>query len=152
MLCWEIFLSGLSFHRSVFVTVEAVLSAQKASKIVCSIPTFSSPRSNNYYSFPVQPLPPLTCFLLPFFLNVVISKLHIYIQFPVAQRLKHLPTMQETWENPWVGKIPWGSKWQPTPLFLPGESHAQRSLVGYSLQGHKESDTTEQLHFTRKSK
>ena len=39
-------------------------------------------------------------------------------------------------------------KWQPTPVFLPGESHGQRSLVGYSPQGRKESDTTEQLHFT----
>ena len=45
--------------------------------------------------------------------------------------------------NPWVGKIPWTRKWQPTPVFLPGESHGQRSLVGYSLWGHKESDTTE---------
>ena len=34
-------------------------------------------------------------------------------------------------------------KWQPTPVFLPGESHGQRSLVGYSPWGHKESDTTE---------
>ena len=41
-----------------------------------------------------------------------------------------------------VGKIPWRRKWQPTPVFLPGESHGQRSLVGYSPWGHKESDTT----------
>ena len=34
--------------------------------------------------------------------------------------------------NPWVGKIPWRRAWQPTPVFLPGESHGQRSLVGYS--------------------
>ena len=34
--------------------------------------------------------------------------------------------------NPWVGKIPWRRAWQPTPEFLPGESHGQRSLVGYS--------------------
>ena len=34
--------------------------------------------------------------------------------------------------NPWVGKIPWRRAWQPTPIFLPGESHGQRSLVGYS--------------------
>ena len=33
--------------------------------------------------------------------------------------------------NPWVGKIPWRRKWQPTPVFLPGESHGQRSLAGY---------------------
>ena len=45
--------------------------------------------------------------------------------------------------NPWVRKIPWSRKWQPTPAFLPGEPHGQRSLVGYSLWGHKESDRTE---------
>ena len=37
-------------------------------------------------------------------------------------------------------------KWQPTPVFLPGKSHGWRSLVGYSLPGHKESGTTERLH------
>ena len=47
--------------------------------------------------------------------------------------------------DPWVRKIPWRRKWQPTPVFLPGKSHRQRSLVGYSPWGHKESDTTEQL-------
>ena len=44
--------------------------------------------------------------------------------------------------SPWVGKIPWRRAWQPTPVFLPGESHGQRSLEGCSPQGHKESDTT----------
>ena len=44
--------------------------------------------------------------------------------------------------DPWVGKIPW-RKWLTTPVFLPGEARGQRSLVGYSLYGHKESDTTE---------
>ena len=34
--------------------------------------------------------------------------------------------------DPWIGKIPWRRKWQPTPVFFPGESHGQRSLVGYS--------------------
>ena len=38
-------------------------------------------------------------------------------------------------------------KWQSTPVFLPGESRGRRSLVGYSPGGHKESDTTELLHF-----
>ena len=50
--------------------------------------------------------------------------------------------------NPWVGKIPWRWKWQPTPVFLLGESHGWRTPAGYSPQGRKESDTTEQLHFT----
>ena len=35
--------------------------------------------------------------------------------------------------DPWVGKIPWRRTWQPTPVFLPGESHPQRSLAAYSL-------------------
>ena len=39
---------------------------------------------------------------------------------------------------------PLEEEWQPTPVFLPGESHGQRSLVGYSPKGHKESDTTEE--------
>ena len=45
--------------------------------------------------------------------------------------------------NPWVGKIPWKRKWQPSPVFLPIESHGQRKLEGYSPQGYKESDSTE---------
>ena len=47
--------------------------------------------------------------------------------------------------DPWVGKIPWRREWQPTPVFLPGEVHGQRNLVGYSPLDHKESDTTEGL-------
>ena len=44
--------------------------------------------------------------------------------------------------DPWGRKIPWRRKQQPTPVFLPGKSHGQRSLAGYSPKGHKESDTT----------
>ena len=47
--------------------------------------------------------------------------------------------------SPWVRKIPWRRKWQPTPVFLPGKSHGRRSLVGHGPQGHKESGTTEPL-------
>ena len=49
--------------------------------------------------------------------------------------------------TPWVGKIPWRRKWQPTLVFLAGESHGWRSLMGDSPRGHKGSDTTERLHF-----
>ena len=45
--------------------------------------------------------------------------------------------------DPWLRKIPWRRKWQPIPVFLPGESHGQRSLVDYSPWGWKESDLTE---------
>ena len=50
--------------------------------------------------------------------------------------------------NLWIRKIPWSRKWQPTPVFLPGKSYRQRSLVGYSPWGRKESDMTERLHLT----
>ena len=46
-----------------------------------------------------------------------------------------------------MGKIPWKRKWQPTPVFLPGEFHGQRSLAGYSPKDCKESDTTVQLSY-----
>ena len=47
--------------------------------------------------------------------------------------------------DPWVGKIAWRRKWHPTSTFLPGESHGQRSLAGYSQWSHKESDMTQYL-------
>ena len=68
----------------------------------------------------------------------------------VAQLVKNLPAMQKTrvrfLGQGIPGKIPWRRKWQPTPVFLPGESHGQRSLAGYSPWGRKESDPTEQLN------
>ena len=48
--------------------------------------------------------------------------------------------------DPWVGKIPWRRKWQPTLVSLPGESHGQRSLAGYSPGCHKELDKPECAH------
>ena len=50
---------------------------------------------------------------------------------------------------PWVGKILWRKKLQPTSVFLPGELHGQRSLAGCSPWGRKELDTTEQLTLSR---
>ena len=47
--------------------------------------------------------------------------------------------------SPLVWKIPWRREWLPTSVFSTGDSHGQRSLVGYSPWGHKESDRTEKL-------
>ena len=58
--------------------------------------------------------------------------------------VKNLRAMQEAWVQSLVRKIPWRRKWQPTPAFLPGESHGQR-LVGESPWNRKLSDMTEQL-------
>jgi len=61
---------------------------------------------------------------------------------------------ESTWKcgrpgfDPWVRKMPWRREWQPTPIFLPGKFHGQKSLVGYSPWGHKESATTEWLALT----
>ena len=54
----------------------------------------------------------------------------------VAQMVKNLPAMHETW----VRKIPWKREWEPIPVFLPREFHGQRSLVGHSPWGRKESE------------
>ena len=53
--------------------------------------------------------------------------------------------------NLWVGKIPWRRAWQPIPVFLPGESHGQRSLAGYSPRGHTELDTAEKAYTADKN-
>ena len=58
----------------------------------------------------------------------------------MAQMVKNLSAMQGTQVQSWVGKIPWRREWLPTAVFLPGESHGQRSLVGYRPWGRKESD------------
>ena len=51
--------------------------------------------------------------------------------------------------DPWFRKIPWSRKCQPTPVFLPGKFHGQRSLTGYSAWGCKESDTTKHTQYTQ---
>ena len=63
----------------------------------------------------------------------------------MAQMVKRLPTMWEIWVRSLIRKMLWRRKWQPTPVLLPGKSHGQRSLVGYSPWGCKELDTTERL-------
>ena len=61
----------------------------------------------------------------------------------VAQMVKNLLAMQETWVRSLGWEDPQRREWLSTPVFLPGESHGQRSLASYSQWGHKESDTTE---------
>ena len=68
----------------------------------------------------------------------------------VAQLVKNPPAnagdIERRGFNPWDGKIPWRTAWQPTLIFSPGKFHGQRSLEGYSLWSCKESDTTEGTH------
>jgi len=69
----------------------------------------------------------------------------VFLGFTGGSDSKESTAIQEIW----VGKIPWRRAWQPTPVFLAGEYHGQRSLAGYSPLDRKESDTTELLSYTR---
>ena len=55
----------------------------------------------------------------------------------VAQMVKSPPRCGGPGFNPWIRKIPWRREWLPTPAFLPGEFHGQRSQVGYSPWGRR---------------
>ena len=65
----------------------------------------------------------------------------------MAQTVKNLPAMQGTQVQPLVWKDPWRKEWQPTTVFLPEETHRQRSLAGYVPWGCIGLGTTEQLTF-----
>ena len=67
----------------------------------------------------------------------------------MAQTVKYLPAVWETWVRSLGGEDPLKKekKWQPTLVLLPAKSHGPRSLVGYSPRGRQESDTTERLRF-----
>ena len=72
----------------------------------------------------------------------------LYVGFPGASEVKASAwNAGDLGSIPGLGKIPWRRKWLLTPVLLPGESHGGRSLVGYSPWCHKESDTTERLHY-----
>ena len=60
----------------------------------------------------------------------------------ITQLVRNLPAMQETWLRSLGREDPQRREWQPTPVFLPGEFHGQKSLMGYSPWLAKESDTT----------
>jgi len=77
--------------------------------------------------------------------GIMLSEISQWKASLVAQMVKNPPAMQETQVQSWVRKIPWRRKWLPTPVFLHGEFHGQRSLAGYSLWGCKKSDMTEWL-------
>ena len=79
---------------------------------------------------------------LTYLLYLLLCNVYVWWASLAAQMVKNLPAVQETQ----VRKIPWRREQLPTPVFLPGEFHGQKSLDGsFSPWGHKESDTTEQL-------
>ena len=66
-----------------------------------------------------------------------------YCVSSVALRVKNHLQFRRLRFNPWVRKFPWRREWLPTILFMPGEFHGWRNLVGYNPWVRKESDTTE---------
>ena len=73
---------------------------------------------------------------------------NLYLNKFVAQTVKRLSTIWETRFNPWVEKIPWRRKWQPTPVFLPRESHGRKGLVSYSPRVANSRTRLSELTFT----
>ena len=82
----------------------------------------------------------VSCLLIRTLVIAFGAYLYLVWASPVAQLVENLPVVCETWFVPWVGKIPWRRERIPILVFWAGEFHEL-----YSLWGHKESDTTEQL-------
>ena len=77
-----------------------------------------------------------------------LQKYDIFVDFPGGSDSKASAYNAGDLDSTPGSRILWRRKWQPTPVFLPGATHGRRSLVGYSPWGLKESDTTEQLHYS----
>ena len=117
--------------------------------------TYSAPASHSNYRFPIQ-LTKRLDELLP--LNWE-NKMEIYFHINQTLAFIGLPwwfsgkespcKCRRPWFNPWVGNISWGMAWQSTPLLLPGESHGQMSLAGYSPWGCKRVRPTQQLNINK---
>ena len=71
--------------------------------------------------------------------------LSLHVGFLVAESVRICLQCKRPGFGPWVGKILWRRKWQPTPVFLLGKSHARGALVGYSPWGYKESNMAEHV-------
>ena len=114
---------GVSMRTGVCVCVCVCVSACTHLACLCVCPTLST-----YLDCSKPPPPPSSFFL--------IIKLYMLGGFPGGLGGLSVCLQCRTPRfNPWVGKIPWRRAWQPTPVFLPGESQGQRSLVGYSPWG-----------------
>ena len=80
------------------------------------------------------------------YINQILNPCGMSGSFPDGSVIKESTSQckrHRKWEfSPWVRKVPWRRKWQPTPILLPGKSHGQRCMVGYNPWGYKELDMT----------
>ena len=117
----------------------------------CGIITYSEPSIHHHSFFPSpKPLAYTDLFTLHTFANMLAftdnnkSLSHPNMGFCGFSAVKSPPAMQQMWVcrfDPSVRKIPWRRKWKPPLVSLPGKSHGQRNLAGYSPWGHKELDS-----------
>jgi len=70
-----------------------------------------------------------------FSIHIFYILIHLYTSPQLAQWYRICLPRKRFGFDPWIGKMPWRRKWQPTPVFWPGESHGQGSLAGYSPWG-----------------
>ena len=134
----------------VFVTVSSghsddIFSLNWLSKHICEVSCYQT----NYYCCQWCAKHCTNCFVNLSLSHSLTVCLYIYVYIQqmcgLPWRLSSEQSVCLCWRhrfNPWVKKTPWRRKWQPTPVFLPGEFHRQRSLVDYRPWVMKDSDTT----------
>ena len=92
----------------------------------------------------------LGCFHVLSVVNSAVLNIEVLIPFQTVFFSRYMLRSRLQCErpgfDPWVGKLPWRRAWQPTPVFLPGKTHRQRILMGYSPKGCKDLDMTELLN------
>ena len=88
----------------------------------------------------------LTCHFLSVVQSICIIRV-LKINHKSKEELQQLNSVARSTKFTWLATFLWRRQWHPTPLLLPGKSHGRRSLVGCRPRGHKESGTTERLHF-----
>ena len=130
---FEIFIETLRTHQYAKVPVHPLLKPHH----LCSYPKFS-PHRFIYSCWPsIQPE-----FLVSLYFCWGLPRSPKWLRTCLPMQCRR---HKRRGFDPWVGKIPWRRKWQPTPVFLPGKSYGQGSLAGYSPWGCTDSDMTEQL-------
>ena len=112
--------------------------------------------ANCVWSIPFLTTPPLNILeqilgilLFHEYLVIFLENIRINVCGSVVKNSPAMQELQEMWIRSQGQEDPLERTWQPTPVFLPGESHGQRSLVGYGLEGCKESDSFLQSEFCR---
>ena len=103
-----------------------------------------TPLSDFHFTFTRRSSPPCPSFFSSFFFQK--KKQTKKKNFNSSEYFVRILLLVQLWLIYNLSGFEWRRKWQPTPVFLPGESHGWRSLVGYSPRGRKESDTTERLN------